>query len=266
MAVPRDAGDPVSAACEDLRRWATNALAGAKPPAGTRDLAVAASFARGTSTLAAIRLVAAHGYGVQGLMLGQRLFADALMATWLATCPCDDLALRQERHRELAVELTLTAARREPTVDEVNAFLTAEERRLFGGNADGSWTGRSALDRLREVEAAWAGAAGTEDRLDALWTLHDRLRRLEHTFLRNSPLGLEPFLDRPAAEAATARLTGDDGLAPDALVTALATYDLLVAAAIDVLAPEQRNQLAALRDELGPVVRTASSVRQRLSG
>jgi len=123
-----------------------------------RTVVLAATLARGTSTLVAIRRLSMDGHGVQGLMLCRSLFEDALTATWIQVAAPKDLEHRYDLHMEMSRRLAAAAEGREPTPEEVEKALTKEERRLFGHHAHKSWTGRSSQTQVRIIDRSGGGS------------------------------------------------------------------------------------------------------------
>jgi hypothetical protein len=233
-----------------MQQWATATMAQTPAASDEREIVVAATFARGTSTVSAIRRLAVHGFGVHGLMLARSLFEDALTATWVQVTAPEDIIHRYDRHHALSRELAAAATGREPSADEVEAALTEEDRRLFGRHAERSWTGQSAQEQLRAITRSWQGSPRHAKRLEGLWLYHRLFQRLNSTLLHNSPQGMEPFYEWHEGEPFTLKMAKTDERAFDALVNALITYGFLVTATLDMLAPARREEFDALRGSL----------------
>lgn len=249
-----------------MQQWAIDVMATTPVAANDRELVVAATFARGTSTVSAIRRLAKHGFGVHALMLCRSLFEDALTATWIAVAAPQDLIERHDEHDALSRRLMRAAEGREPSREEVAASMTAEERARFGNHAHLSWTGRTPHEQLREVGDAWGDESSRAKHLEALWLYHRRFQRLNNTFLHHSPMGIAPFYEWPEGEPLELKIATTDGQSFDALANAVITYGFLLTATIDYLAPEKRQELDALRTECLAEVDGATLARRETQG
>ena len=226
------------------------ALQSAPHPADASGLILAATFARGTSTLVAARTLAERGYGVHAKMLCRSLFEDALTATWIQATAPEDIEQRHDAHIYMVRKLTSMATDREPTREEIREALTPEERRLFGEHGGGSWTGRSSFQQMQDLSAAWAGLPEEEGRLRGLWQWLRTFQRMNSTLLHHSPMGLEAFYRWPEGEPLELRIADQSDESFDALAHGLVTYGFLLWASVERFAPDRKAELEERRRQL----------------
>jgi hypothetical protein len=154
------------------------------------DLVVRVTFARATSTLAALARLADLGFGVQAGMLGRSLFDDVVTATWLSVVgDRDDLTNRYVKHFEMSREVVNRATPNAPGEDTLGEPPPdwAEYRALFKPHLDGAWVGESTFRMLEQIEQRWAAEPKDTARVKLMWGLYRPPHRMNNNLLHHNP-------------------------------------------------------------------------------
>lgn len=236
--------------CREYEQWAITNAHSMRHPDGINEVLIAATFARGTSTLAAIRALAEKDHGVHAQMMSRSLFEDALTATWIQATEPTDLLERHDAYIYVFRKLARLTTGSEPPAQAVRDALTPRERVLFGNLGTGPWTGASSFKQLQDIARAWGDEPAKEGLLRGLWQYHGVFQRMNNGLIHNTPLGLEAFYKLPDDGPLELIIATHAGESFDALANGLMTYGILLAATVGVLLPAKGGELAVLRDRL----------------